>query len=352
MARAAFARGRDWADLTRLCLAQLDGAAGHANLGMVFMADPIGQMADDVLRHLRRETGIDNWFGASGLSVFCGGTEISGEPGLVVMLLGLPGEGFRVFSDVEGAAVTGAGSALLHLARDAHALDLSCVDGPSIVGGRPASDQDTTQIAGIAGAGGRSGILFGPPIEATAAMLHGACALGPWRRVTSALGGRVLELDSQPATEMLTLDAGEILARVPEQLVRKIMVETADTPTEEVDGGRMIMLDGYDEHAGAIHARAERVGAWLRVTHRDAPAALDEARLVATGLVAEAKRSPLAAVFYSSVERGTTLFGPAVNEVALVQSALGPVPLVGIRTSNELFSGQVTSGSAVLCLIG
>ena len=345
--------GRSWDDLARICLSQLDGLISGANLGLVFMADPVGEMADDLLRCLRRETGIEAWVGASGRGIFCGGKEIVDEAGLALLVIELPSDGFRVLGQEDRLGAEDRGTALLHLASDARLPSQAAESGPLVVGGRVSSMVDGAQIAGVACAGGVSGLLVAEPAFAVAGVMHGARELGPWRRITSAIGGRILELDGTPAADVIAGDAGEILARIPEQLVRRVMVETRAVPERPDSSAHHAMIDRFDTRSGEVGVRSERLSSWLRVTHRDAASALDEVGDVAAALVASMahRGPPRAAIYYSSVERGTSLFGPAVNEAALLQSALGPLPLIGLRTSEEVFAGELTCGASVLCLI-
>ena len=213
---------------------------------------------------------------------------------------------------------------------------------------------DGAQIAGVACAGGQSGLFVDASVPSVAGVMHGVSALGPWRRVTSAIGGRILELDGHPAARSVAEDAGEILARVPERLVRRIMVATCTSPTAADCLGQHAMIESFDIISGEVVLRCERPADWLRVTHRNAASALDEVGEVASDLLGTMARiAPArAAIYYASTERGTALFGPAVNEAALLQSALGPIPLIGLRTSEEVFDGELTCGASVLCLIG
>ncbi|MCB9943775.1 MAG: hypothetical protein H6851_09175 [Geminicoccaceae bacterium] len=353
-ALVASARGRPWPELVRICLSRLDGLAGHANAGIVFMADPAGEMADDLLHYLKAETGICAWFGAAGEGVIAGGTEISGESGLALMLLDWPQAHVRLIHDSSDFASIDGGLALLNLAGDAP-FDARAL-GPAVrtLGGRSSSAFDGCEIAGVTSAGGCSGLWLGAEIPVALDILHGLRDPGPWRRITSAVGRTVLELDGRAATDAIAEDAGELLVRAPDRLVRCLMVETRADEDPFIAPGQVAMIECFDRQRRTLRISNDRPGGWLRVTYRNASAALAEIDRLTSGLRRDFPTEcwPRAAILYSSVDRGHALFGPAESEAARFQAALGPIPLIGMRSREELFDGALTCGAAVLALLG
>ena len=80
--------------------------------------------------------------------------------------------------------------------------------------------------------------------------------------------------------------------------------------------------------------------------------ALQELTALARDLRQElAGRPPRVALLYSSIERGGRFFGPGVDEAAVLAQALGPVPLIGMRSAAEVAGSGLTRYAAVLALI-
>ena len=48
----------------------------------------------------------------------------------------------------------------------------------------------------------------------------------------------------------------------------------------------------------------------------------------------------------------TSLFGPAVDEIAVLREELGQLPLIGLVTDAEIFDGVIHEASGILVLIG
>ncbi|MEZ5826745.1 MAG: hypothetical protein R3C97_19100, partial [Geminicoccaceae bacterium] len=99
---------------------------------------------------------------------------------------------------------------------------------------------------------------------------------------------------------------------------------------------------------------AQRPGNWLRVTYRNPSTALVEIDEMVASLIERflGPGKPRAALYYGSVDRGHALFGPSVSEASRLQAALGAIPLIGLRTTEELYHGEIACGTAVLALIG
>jgi small ligand-binding sensory domain FIST len=116
---------------------------------------------------------------------------------------------------------------------------------------------------------------------------------------------------------------------------------------------RMRRIAEIDEARGALRVEGGRMGAELRLMRPDPAGSLARLRdLAGTLLVRLRGRPPVAALYFASRYRGRGLFGPGVDEVAILRGELGPVPLVGLVTDAELFDGAVHEASGVLVLIG
>ncbi|MCB1885530.1 MAG: hypothetical protein KDG89_16305 [Geminicoccaceae bacterium] len=349
------ASGRPWPSLLRSCLDQFGAEAAGANLGIVFLADPATEAADEILKALRTETGVSNWIGAAGGGIIAGGREIGGEGGIAIATLRLPRGAIRLFDLSRPTMPPGEGGlAIVHAPTDealsADALvDLGRSTGAFLVGGRGSSAFEAGQFVGTPGAGGLVGATLRAPVACRAGLCRAHEPVGPERQVTAALGGRLLRLDGRPALDVLREAAGELLVRDPARLLRQICL----APLEDGDRvGRLHALLGHDAANGGLRIDAPQLRGSVRFMRRSPGYAIDALRDQANALKRRLDRRAQLALLYVSERRGPELLGPGVGEAAVLQAALGDVPLIGLRTREEIFDARPQSHAAVLCLIG
>lgn len=368
MSGLVFAAGRPWPQLLKSVLDQLDQLAGgqageRAELGLVFLADPVTEMADLMLDGLRERTGIRTWFGAASTAVFAAGRELKGDGAIVALPLLLGNTRLHPFSGQPPAGAARATGGIVHVPDLADAASVlaaatGTVKAP-LVGAQSASAFDHAQIALAPSAGAAAGVLFEGDIRLVTGVSHGCQPLGPAHKVTAGQGARVLRLDGRPATEILMAEAGELVLR-EQQPARQLLV--AGLPGEGIEPvpleslATLYGIAHADRHAGAIELSGLPQGASLPgrlAFHRRDPAlALRELAELATRLRRMlGGRPPRAALFYSSTERGHGFFGPKVDEAAVLALALGPVPLIGMRSAAEVAGSRLTRYAAVLTLL-
>ena len=164
---------------------------------------------------------------------------------------------------------------------------------------------------------------------------------------------------------MLADAAGDLLLREPRLLARQILAaglgasgaDPTRLPASGLAGLATLYGVGHaDRLQGAVQLLGLPGGASLpsRIAfyRRDPKAALEELETLATDLLRRLDgRPPLAALFYSSTERGARFFGPGVDEAAVLARALGPVPLIGMRSAAEVAGSGLTRYAAALALI-
>jgi len=360
--RVIHAAGRPWQQMLRSCLDQLDGAAGD-RLGLLFVADPTSEMVDSVVRGLRERTGIERWVGAAGRAILAGSREIGGEGGLAVMTLDLPEHAFRLFDLAAPQTVTGSAAAgLVHAPADlavepGHLASIAGPTGALLYGGRGASQYESGQIAGGPAAGSLTGVLFSSEVAVAAGLCQSYRSLGPAHEVTGAIEGRLIGLDGRPALETLMAEAGELFARAPQRLTSQIQIADADAAgaAGEADadlGAAVHAILAIDRAGGTLDIDAARLGRRVRFVRREPARAMADLERLARNLRQQlGGREPRVAIYYASARRGAELFGPGVEEAATLQDVLGPVPLIGLRTEEEIFGAGVRRFSGVLCLI-
>lgn len=351
MGGVAFAAGRPWPQLLRSVLDQLDSSPGGADLGLVFLADPTTEMADLVLDGLKSRTGITVWLGAASTAVFAGGRELADEGAIAALPLSLPGVGLLPFVGRLPQIGPGPATGIVHLpnAQDARLSlsDLAAGAGSCLVGGQTASTFDHAQIALSPSAGTASGVLIDGREHLLVGISRGLRQLGPAHRVTGGRGDTLLALDGRPAADILADEAGDLLLRKPRLLSRQLVA---------IGDGSAYGIGIVERQRGAVALTDLPSGTPLPTqvafARRDPALALRELTALAHDLRRGlGDRTPQAALLYSSIERSSGFFGPGVDEAALVASALGPVPLIGMRTAAEVAGDAVSRYAAALALI-
>ena len=236
--------------------------------------------------------------------------------------------------------------------------------------------------------GGLSGVAFGAGIGLVSRVTQGCLPLARAHRVTAADHHVVLELDSEPALQVLLRELAVDLEHPREamQAVRHTLVglteassETAsDTPTVTRTGhfGNDVLVRhiiGLDPgRAGVAVAASVSTGMELAFCQRNAQAAradlvrvcteireeLEPQELAlasATELVAsEAEAAPhpargiAGAIYVSCAGRGGPHFGSPSAELQIIRRALGDVPLVGFFAGGEIARHHLYGYTGVL----
>ena len=364
MSGLVYAAGRPWPQLLKSVLDQLDTAPVGADLGLVFLADPATEMADVMLDGLRERTGIRTWLGAASTAVFAAGRELAGDGAIAALPLPLGGAGLLPFSGRLPAEARQARGGIVHVPDAADAgqafAALAAGAGCPLAGGQSASAFDHAQITVTPSAGAATGVLFTGDIRLVTGVSHGCEPLGPVHRVTGGKGAVVTSLDGRPAVEVLAAAAGDLLVHEPRLLARQILAaghHQGDRLATGLAGhADLYAITHADRLGGGIELAGLRPGASLpsrlAFWRRDPALGLRELTDLARDLRQElAGRPPRVALLYSSIERGGRFFGPGVDEAAVLAQALGPVPLIGMRSAAEVAGSGLTRYAAVLALI-
>lgn len=354
-ARAVTASGRSPVQTLRSCLDQLEPMPAAANLGIVYMSEPMGQIADEVLRALRARTGIDAWLGASGGGVI-GLPSGPSESGLAVLVMTLPANAFSL-SAALGRPECHAGLVLVHdeldeADPDAKLREIAGWHAPArpVVGALAAARHAPVQVAGDVLGSGRASLAFGAGIPIAAGIAQAGSAFGSEHAVTSAIGGEVLALDGRPALDVVGDELGDLFRHAGTRGHRQVWLAE---PAQAADGGqRTRPVVAIDPARGSLRLFGDRVGTSLRVMRPDPAASLDRVQDLARSTRARLGTEPCCGIYLASRHRGPSLFGPRTDEVALLRAELGQLPLIGLSTDAEIFDGAVHEASAILVLLG
>jgi small ligand-binding sensory domain FIST len=354
--RAVTAAGRSWHGVLAACLGQLEPMPAGANLGLVYISEALAPVADTVVRALRERTGIRNWIGACGAGVL-GGPLGSGAEGLAVLVATMAEDCFRIAP----SAIHGDGRIKVLLA---HAEvgpggpgvvlnELAAAGADTLVGGLSAAGRSPLQIAGGVMAGATACLAFRHDATVSAGLATAGSPLGPRHRVTSALDGEILGLDGRPALAVLTDELGDLYRHSGRRFASNLWAADHSPCGTGAEALRMRQIVAVDRERGSLRLDGGRPGAELRLMRPDPASSLARVRELAIAVRTRLQgSSPVAGVYLASRHRGQALFGPRVDEIALLREELGAIPLIGLVTDAEIFGGVVHEAAGVLVLIG
>jgi small ligand-binding sensory domain FIST len=401
----AHASHADWSKATESCLAQIaqqrsaPRRAQEHVLGFVYVSDALQANADRILALLKSRTGIADWAGCSGIGVCSTGVEYYDEPALAVMVGRFPAGNVHVFSgtqrppDAAARTISGgevASAALVHadpVAGDLPGLvaDMAGkVSGGKLFGGVCSGRAQTgpsIQIANRVLRGGISGVVFGSEVRLVSRLTQGCHPLvgALRRRVTRANNNLILELDGRNAVQVLLEDAGIRAAtdtdplrpsdrRLQEQLKslgRRGLFVGIETSTDVAIRQSNVNRDyvirdviGIDPGRGVVAVAAKlETDRIMSFCTRDEPAARRDLVRICSEIrehVSEASRSApgaplvIGAIYVSCLARSSHLFGETSEELRVIQSQLGDVPLVGFFAAGEVHGTHLYGQSGVL----
>ncbi len=414
-----------WRMAAALVLAQLRAQmalpayAQAPALGLLYITDHYAPQAQELLDHLSAELPeVTDWSGTVGVGVCAGNAEYFDEPALSVMLVELPCDQYRVFSGVAPLPRGGTGGFVAHTAlvhADGDTPDVASLIAEMaerttsgyVFGGLSASRTGNVQFAvggsgnlaghGAAGGvfgGGLSGVAFGAGVALLSRVTQGCQPVGPTHRITAAKDNVVLQLDGEPALDVLlhTLDVS--LEGDPQQAVQRVratlagLMDADGTPGERTGHfgtdtrvRHIIGLDGV-RHGVALAdmvepgmrlafcqrnvaaARADLMRICAEIREELAPGETD---LLPQGQGARAdarqeagrdapqgahvtypERHIVGALYVSCSGRGGPHFGGPGAELQIVRHALGDVPLVGFFAGGEIAHHHLYGYTGVL----
>ena len=404
----------DWRMAAGLVLAQLHAQMAlpaHASaptLALLYITDHYATHARDILDLLGAELPtVTDWSGTVGVGIAVNNAEYFDEPALAVMLCDLPADQYRVFS---GVAPLGLGfeahTALVHV--DGATADVgelikemaARTETGYLFGGLTSSRTQSLQFAvggdgnirgqGAAGgvfSGGLSGVAFGENVSLISRVTQGCLPVAPVHTITQADGPVVLQLDDEPALDVLERDLGVSIDH-PQGPALAAAIDTvratlAGLSEPDSDGVRRTGHFGSDvvvrhiigldpARRGVAIAATPREGAHLAFCKRNVQAARADlvricteireelepetmTRELAGALVtagADAEPHPArriaGAVYISCAGRGGPHFGAPGAELQIVRRALGDVPLVGFFAGGEIARDHLYGYTGVL----
>ena len=405
----AHATHPQWHMAAVLVLAQLRAQmalpqyASAPTLGLLYITDHYADDAAALLDLLRRELPtVTDWAGAVGVGVAGNNVEYFDEPALSLMLCDLPRAHYRVFSGVAPLAhgdAAGVGfaahTALVHA--DGQTPELADLvaemagrtSSGYLFGGVVASRGAQVQLALPAGGegdgvlhGGLSGVAFDAQVELVSRVTQGCQPIGAQAVITAAQDNVVLELDGEPALDVLLDTLGVTLQGDAQAALRAVRatlagLEDADAPQRQRTGHfgadtRVRHIVGLDAtRSGVALGDHVEVGMRLAFCQRNVGAARADLMRICAEIreelspqLEEAQALPAAdsaphaepaggrricgALYVSCSGRGGPHFGGPSAELQIVRHALGDVPLAGFFAGGEIVAHRLYGYTGVL----
>jgi small ligand-binding sensory domain FIST len=419
----AHATHPQWRMAAGLVIAQLKAQmalperSSRASLGILYFTDHYAHDANDLMAVLRQELAdVSDWVGTVGVGIAADNVEYFDEPALAVMLCDVPREQYRVFSGLAPLASSPSfqpHSALVHA--DSRTPDLSGLLGELgmrtssgyLFGGLAASRHAAPQVAWQMGAkeagsaavldGGLSGVAFSESVAIISRVTQGCQPLrlpsgkaAQPHRITKSDQHVVLELDGQPALDVLLQDLG-ITLDDPQRAVmslRQTFVGLTDRQQElslaRSQGRfgaetRVRHLVGFDPlRRGIAIADWAEQGSELTFCERNKEAARRDLMRICAEIREElspeesyfeaenainsiaphadpigsnglfSSKIITGAIYVSCAGRGGPHFGGDSAELQILRHALGEVPLVGFFAGGEIAHQNLYGYTGVL----
>ncbi len=329
------------------------------DLLMVFVDSRFAGHYDEIITHLREQTGARHLIGASGQSVI--GSSLEAEEGSAIAVLGLSLPDAELtpiaidpqsmpddlFSPVqEGPEVWLLFSNPFTIMTDQLVSHLQQLRPEvTLLGGMASSHQqqqgcavfiDDRALMGGAAMMGLKGVSVKPVVA------QGAEPLGqPWI-VTDCEANTVKTLGSRPALEVLQETLMELDDDTRERAVRNLLVGLAMNEYKEThERGDFLIRNvmGADRESGVVAINAiPRVGQTFQFQFRDAQAADDDLRTRLSDLrdALQPDEEVLGALLCSCNGRGRGLFGEPDHDAAALTEVFGPVPTAGFFCNGEI----------------
>ena len=417
-----------WRMAAALVLAQLRAQmalpayASSPTLGLLYITDHYAGDAQALLDHLSGELPeVTDWSGTVGIGVAANNAEYFDEPALSVLLLDVPADQYRVFSGVaplpsnphQRPSGFAAHTALVHA--DGRTPELAGLltemaartDTGYLFGGLAASRGASVQfavggdgnMAGQGGAGGvfdggLSGVAFGAGVALVSRVTQGCQPVGALRAVTEAQDNVVLQLDGEPALDVLLDTLGVSLDGDPQPALRKVratlagLVNVGEQPQGQrrtghfgtdtrvrhivgLDGARrgVALADHVEEgmqlafcQRNVAAARADLMRICAEIREELSPEELEPMPLVSDaaagmapapgtsgqGTAPQTGRRICGAIYVSCSGRGGPHFGGPSAELQIVRHALGDVPLAGFFAGGEIAHHHLYGYTGVL----
>ena len=360
---SALAVDADW----QKCVAKVADAvapAEDADLGFVYIGDPLSENADAIVASLRERTGVQDWVGSVGMGVSGPARVEFDTPALSALVGKFGSERYRVFDSTKQddalyswAAQHDARFAVVH--GDPHVTNLpddiarftQQLDSGFLVGGLSSSRGACPQIANAAVRGGISGALFAGDVSVATQLSQGCSSIGDAHRITRGDGNLIAELDGRPALEVMKEEIGELLSKDLRRAAGYIFVAFT-VPGSDTGEYLVRNLVAVDTRSGIIAVGEHvKVNDTIVFCKRDAASAVEDMeRMLARLDGILGKRQPKGGLYFSCLARGPNQFSPPGLELEMIASRFGDLPIAGFFANGEISHDRLYGYTGVLAL--
>jgi small ligand-binding sensory domain FIST len=375
---SAFAAGSGaadtWPEALEHAVAQMGALPSGANLGFVYVGAAFARDLGAITARLRRETGVADWVGTSGMGVIAGGAEHFDAPAIALMVGAFPPDAFRLFGPIIGDATEARarhGSwidrarPLLAVAHadyrsaelPAEVAETADLLGCFLVGGLGVAEGEVPLAHGAEVTrgpdyGGIAGVMFGESVAVATALTQGCSPIGPRRRVTEGEDNVVKALDGRSPLEALIEDlAVESGGEAPRQLGGLHVALPAPGSDRADYAVRNLTGIDRDENRGWIAVGMPvEVGQEMMFCRRDPDSARRDLDRMLNDIKGRIAGPPKAGLYFSCLARGPNLFGAPGAELRRIEQALGRFPLAGFFANGEISRDRVYGYTGVLTL--
>jgi small ligand-binding sensory domain FIST len=357
--RTALAIGPDPQAAAVQVAATLAGQGSSGALGFVYVTDRLKSDMTAIVETLRAGTGVEQWVGTVGFGVIAGRQGTYNEPAIAAMIAPWPKDAFQVYDGVPAKPFApdafGMTTAIVHVDPRNRQFDellksLASSSQAYLLGGITASrTKQYDRMAGERAKEGISGLLLSPDIPVSIGVSQGCSPIGPTRTITETHGGLVATLDGQPALKMLL---GDLSAVNEADLRIALQALHIGLPVPHTDTGDYVVrnIAGIDTDKGFI-AVADNVepGQKMFFCQRNREAAAKDLTAMVKKVHARTT-NPRGALYVACVARGPNMFESANEEVGIIQSVLGDIPLIGFYANGEVAGDRIYGYTGVLAV--
>jgi small ligand-binding sensory domain FIST len=350
------------------CLNQLSDIPPEANFGFLYLSDRVADQADTILNKLKQVTGISDWVGTIGIGIIASHIEYYDQPAMAVMVAGFNEADFYMLPNCTGATADlpdalaswcGANDfnvGLLHadpsnVSTQPLLKDLNDVIPTAfLVGGITSSRGSNVQFANQLFDKGVSGVLISPAVPIMTNLTQGCTPIGGRHIVTHCDNNVVRTLDNRPALEVLSEDAGEVIAQDWQQVAGTIFAGLVNK-NSDLDDYSIRQIIGID-----VEEKIFAIGDYLQhndeiiFCRRDGNSAIQDMERMLLDLKSRLRAPIKGGVYVSCLGRGRQQFGEHSEEVRFIHSVLGEFPLVGFFANGEIHKTMLYGFTGVLTL--
>ena len=350
------------------CLNQLGSIPPEANFGFIYLSDRAADQAELILERLKQETGITDWVGTVGIGVIASQIEYFDQPAVVIMVAGFNEADFCMLPSLDGATANLSTELLSWCnANDFNAGLLHADPGnpntqplleslekniPTafLVGGITSSRGSHAQFANKIFHGGVSGVLFSPAVPIMTNLTQGCTPIGGRHVVTQCDRNIIHALDNRPSLDVLTEDAGDVIAQDWQQAAGYIFTGLVNK-NSDLDDYSIRQIVGIDQEEKIF-----AIGDYLQhndeiiFCRRDGDSAIEDMKRMLLDLKSRLRTPIKGGVYVSCLGRGRQQFGEHSEEVRFIHSVLGEFPLVGFFANGEIHKNALYGFTGVLTL--